>query len=126
MADKPQTSIESVIQTAIDSALKELHTVLPAVVISVNNTAHTINVQPTIKRKLDGNLVLLPVLQNVPLRHLRTSVFSITMPIKVGDHVLILCSERSIDTWITEGGIQNPFDVRKFSLNDASCSTTGL
>jgi hypothetical protein len=119
MADIPQTSIESVIREAIDSALKEVHTVLPAVVISVNNTAHTVNVQPTIKRKIAGKLVLLPVLQNVPIRHLRTSVFSITIPIKAADHVMLLCSERSIDTWLTEGDIQNPFDVRKFSLNDA-------
>ena len=84
------------------TALKDLHTCLPAVVISVNNTEHLIDAQVTIKRKLNGSLVNLPVLQNVPIRHMRTSVFSITMPIKVGDHVEVRMCERSIDTWLNE------------------------
>ena len=119
MADKSKTSLSKTIQTGIDSALKEVHTCLPAVVISVDNTNHLIDAQITIKRKINDELVLLPVLQGVPIRHLRASIFSITMPIKANDHVMILCSERSIDTWLTEGGLQNPYDVRKFSLSDA-------
>ena len=119
MTDIPQTSLSKLIKKAINASLKQVHTCLPAVIISINTTTHLIDVQVTIKRKLKGKLVLLPVLQGVPLRHLRTSIFSITIPVKVGDHVMLLCSERSIDTWLTEGGIQDPVDVRKFSLNDA-------
>ena len=73
----------------------------------------------TIKRKLADELVNLPLLVNVPIRYWRSATFSITFPIEVGDHVKVLFSERSIDTWLTEGGIQNPFDIRKFSLSDA-------
>lgn len=119
MSDLTKASLSKVVKKAIDANLLQVHTCLPAVVISIDTATHLIDAQVTIKRKLNGSLVNLPVLQGVPLRQLRTSVFSITMPIKAGDHVLILCSERSIDTWLTEGGVQDPVDVRKFSLNDA-------
>lgn len=119
MADKTKTPLEQVIQTAIDSALKEVHTCLPAVVTKVNHTDQLIDAQITLKRKLSGKLVNLPLLVNVPLRYWRSKTFSITFPIEIGDHVKIVFSERSIDTWLTAGGIQNPFDFRKFSLSDA-------
>lgn len=119
MAEKPTTPLEKVIQTAIDSALKEVHTCLPAVVTRVDYPNQLIDAQITIKRKLAGELVNLPLLVNVPIRYWRSATFSITFPIEVGDHVKILFAERSIDTWLTEGGIQNPFDIRKFSLSDA-------
>jgi len=119
MADKATTSLEKVIQTAIDSALKEIHTCLPAVVTKVNHSEQLIDAQITIQRKMNGVLVNLPLLVNVPIRYWRSKTFSITFPIEVGDHVKILFTERSIDTWLTKGGIQNPFDVRKFSLSDA-------
>ena len=118
MADK-RTQLETVIQTAIDSALKEIHTCLPAVVTKVDSANQLIDAQITLKRKMSGKLVLLPLLVNVPIRYWRSATFSITFPIEVGDHVKILISERSIDTWLTQGGIQDPFDVRKFSLSDA-------
>lgn len=119
MAEKAITQFETVIQTAIDSALKEVHTCLPAVVTKVNHATQLIDAQPTIQRKMAGKLVNLPLLVNVPIRYLRSATFSITFPIEVDDHVEIRFCERSIDTWLTEGGIQNPFDFRKFSLSDA-------
>lgn len=119
MADKATTPLEKVIQTAIDSALKEVHTCLPAVVTKVNYSEQLIDAQITIKRKMAGQLVNLPLLVNVPIRYWRSKTFSITFPIEIGDHVKIFFAERSIDTWLSEGGIQNPFDFRKFSLSDA-------
>lgn len=119
MADKTKTPLEQVIQTAIDTALKEVHTCLPAVVTRVDHSNQLIDAQITIKRKMSGKLVNLPLLVNVPLRYWKSKTFSITFPIEIGDHVKIVFAERSIDTWLTEGGIQNPFDFRKFSLSDA-------
>ena len=119
MADKATTPLEKVIQTAIDSALKEVHICLPAVVTKVNHSEQLIDAQLTIKRKMAGQLVNLPLLVNVPIRYWRSKTFSITFPIEVDDHVKIFFAERSIDTWLSEGGVQNPFDFRKFSLSDA-------
>lgn len=119
MADKSTTSLEKVIQTAIDSSLKEVHTCLPAIVTKVTPATQLIDAQITIKRKLAGVLADLPLLVNVPIRFFKSTTFSITFPIEVGDNVMIIFSERSIDTWLTEGGVQNPFDIRKHSLSDA-------
>lgn len=112
----PRLSLEKVIQTAIDSALKEVHTCLPAVVTKVSG--QTIEAQPTIQRKISGELVNIPLLVDVPLRYQKTSKFSITFPVDIGDHVMIIFSERSIDTWLLSGEIQAPGDIRKHSLSD--------
>ena len=50
MAD-PRTTLEKVIQTAIDSSLKELHTSLPGVIQSFDPVEQLADIQPTIKRK---------------------------------------------------------------------------
>lgn len=118
MAEK-RTQLETVIQTAIDSALKELHTLFPAVVTRVDNANQLIDAQITIKRKLAGELVNLPLLVNVPIRYPKSATFSITYPIEIGDHVEVRFCERSIDTWLINGSIQDPFDLRKHSLSDA-------
>jgi len=117
--DRPQTSLEKVIQIAIDTALKELHTCLPAIVTKVDMVNQLIDAQVTIQRKLGDQLINLPLLINVPIRYYKSKTFSITFPIEINDHVMIVFSERSIDNWLQNGGIQNPFDVRKHSLSDA-------
>lgn len=114
-----RANLESVIKTAIDAELKEVHTCLPAVVDKVDMSTQLVDAQITIKRKLADELVLLPLLVDVPIRYPRSNVFSITFPIEVGDHVMVIFCERSIDTWLTQGGIQDPYDIRKFHLSDA-------
>ena len=111
------TTLESVIQTAIDSALKELHTCFPAVVTRVSG--QLIDCQITIQRKLNNKNVNLPLLTNVPIRYLKTKNFSISIPIEVGDHVLVIFCERNIDNWLLNAGINAPIDTRKHHLSDA-------
>lgn len=118
MGDR-RSSLSKAIQLGIDSALKELHTCLPAEVISFNAAEQTADLQISIKRKLGGELVLLPVLKSVPIRYQRSSTFSITFPLEVGDHVMVIFCERSIDTWLEQGGIKEPSDIRKHDLSDA-------
>ena len=117
MAD-PRTTLETVIQTAIDSTMKEVHTMLPAIVQSIDTVEQTVDVQPTIKRKINGEIVDLPLLTGVPIRYPKTTDFSITWPIKTDDHVMIIFAERSIDNWLINGDLQNPGDIRKHNLSD--------
>ena len=119
MSAKTKTTLERSIQTGIDSALKELHTCLPGVVTKVTHATQLIDVQLTLKRKLAGEFQNLPLLVDVPIRYYKSATFSITFPIEVNDNVIIIFSERSIDTWLQDGGIQKPDDIRKFSLSDA-------
>lgn len=117
MAD-PREQLERVIQTGIDTTLKETHTALPAIVHSVDYDEQIIEAQPTIQVIINNEPVNLPLLVDVPLRFYKSADFSITIPIKAGDDVLIIFAERSIDTWLLTGEIQNPNDIRRHSLSD--------
>jgi hypothetical protein len=116
---KQNDLVENTIQEGIDTALKELHTCLPGVVETFYPSTQLADIQPTIKSKVNNELVNLPLLTNVPVRLLKSNKFSITFPLEANDEVLIIFAERSIDTWLTYGGIQNPFDFRKHDLSDA-------
>lgn len=115
----PRNTIETVVQTAIDSALKELHTCLPGVVQAFDPIEQLADIQPTIQRKLKGELVNLPLLVGVPVRFPKVSGFCVTMPLKEGDEVEVKFVERSIDNWLLDGGIRSANDVRMHSLSDA-------
>ena len=118
-AADPRSNLEIAIQTGIDAALKELHTSLPGEVISFDPVEQTADIQITIKRKQANELVNIPVLKDVPVRFQRVSGYTITLPVKSGDNVLVVFSERSIDTWLLNGGIQDPADKRRHSFSDA-------
>lgn len=116
---KPNDLIEATIQEGIDTALKGLHTCLPGVVSVFDAVTQLADIQPTIKSKVGDDLINLPLLTSVPVRFPKSNKFSITFPLEPDDEVLIIFCERSIDTWLTRGGIQNPFDFRKHDLSDA-------
>jgi len=114
-----RSSLESVLSVAIDTALKDVHTILPGQIISFDPVSQTANIQPELQRNIDGELVNLPVLSAVPVRFMKSGDFSITFPLKEGDEVAVYVIERSIDNWFEDGGIQSPNDTRKFDLSDA-------
>ncbi len=117
MAD-PKITLETVIDNALDKTLKEVHTMLPAIVTKVDYDTQLIECQPTIQRKLNGELVNLPILVDVPLRFFKVNIFAITAPIVEGDYVCVMFAERSIDTWLASGDVQDPQDIRRHSLSD--------
>jgi len=114
-----RASLESVISTAIDTALKEVHTILPGQIISFDPVEQLADIQPQLKRNVDGKLINLPVLSGVPIRFLKSGDFTITFPLKENDEVAVYIIERSIDNWLEDGGLQSPNDYRKFDLSDA-------
>lgn len=114
-----RSSLESVIATAIDSSLKNIHTVLPGKIIEFFASEQLADIQPTIKRNINGELVNLPILTKVPVRFLKSGDFTITFPLKKDDEVSLYFIERSIDNWLQNGDIQSPDDYRKFDLSDA-------
>ena len=119
MTADSRSSLETAIQAGIDAALKELHTCLPGEIVSFDPVEQTADIQLSIKRKQSGGLVNIPVLKEVPIRYLAGSTYTITFPLVEGDNVLVVFAERSIDTWLVNGGIQDPADIRKHSFSDA-------
>lgn len=113
-------SIAQVIIDAIEARLTEVHTSLPGKVQSYDKSTGMATIQPLIKRKFkDGDVVDLPICNQVPVAFPRTTTAWIHLPVKKGDVGLLLFSERSIDRYKNLGGSQDPKDPRKHSLSDA-------
>jgi len=114
-----KSTLESAISTAIQTQLKDVHTMLPGQIVSFDAVSQTADIQIQLQRKVGDTLVNLPVLPGVPIRFLKSKAFSISFPLTAGDEVGVYIIERSIDNWLDQGGIQSPNDTRKFDLSDA-------
>jgi len=107
-------------RSALDSRIIDLHTAMPAQIVSFNAAESTCSVKPSIKRKLaDGTVQELPVIQNVPICYPQGGGAIISFPLAVNDPVLLVFAERSLDIWWTKGGTVDPLDARKHNLSDA-------
>lgn len=111
-------TFQRVLREAIDARLKDVHVALPAKVVAVLDTQR-VHVQPLLQRQYkNGDVVDIPVIQDVPVIVPRGTDYWIKLPVAVDDTGLILFSERSIDKWLVQGGKLNPGSPRKFDLSD--------
>ena len=109
-----------VLREAIRAELVELRVALPAEVLEYDLAKQSVNVQPHFKRKYgDGTIRDMPKLFNVPVAFPRTANASIVLPIKKGDNVLLVFTDRSLDKWKQHGGTIDPEDGRIHNLSDA-------
>ena len=111
-------------QAQINSTLSDLHTSIPAIVISFNADERTVTAQPAIQRVFtDGagmtGAINLPPCVDVPVIFLSGGGYEITYPINEGDECLLMFSERCIDSWFVSGTPSPPDDYRKHDLSDA-------
>jgi hypothetical protein len=92
----------------------------PAKVLAYDFQKQIVTVQPAFKiRYLDGTIVDPPVIYGVPVLHPRAGKAVIHMPIKEGDNVFLLFSDRSIEKWATSGQLNYPEDTRTHHISDA-------
>lgn len=104
---------------AINARLLDVHTALPAEIVSYEKGKATVKI--LIKRKINGDLMEFPPITDVPVLQPRSNGGKsfISMPIKKGDTGMLTFQERSIDKWLIAGGSVDPNDTRKFDLSDA-------
>ncbi len=125
MSDESDTpSLADILLQAIENHMLDVHTAIPAVVVSYDATKQRVSVQPLIKQarrdQTDERVVdELPVITDVPVEFPGSGAFSITWPIKKGDTGMLQFCEGSIDKWKTRGGVVDPNDDRRFNLSDA-------
>ena len=113
-------TMAKVIQTAIEARLCNMHTCLPGIVTAYDSETQKATVQPEIRRQyINGDTVDLPAIQDVPIVWPRGGGAVLHFPLAVGDQVLLVFSERSVDEWKEEGGQVLPEEFRKFDLSDA-------
>lgn len=126
MSETYYPTMFEVISDTIESKLLDLHTAMPGYVEKFDAEKQMCDVQPALKRHFaNGKVEPLPVVTNVPVVYPRSAQFSMTWPLVVGDPVLLIFSERSIDRWSAQGGVVDPNDTRKHSLSDAFCIPGG-
>lgn len=117
-------SLPTVLATVLERALTRARVCLPGKVISYNAAQQSVDVQPVIRELFEDeegeNLYeTLPVIPGVPVAFPSGGGFRVTFPIQPGDHVTLIFADRSIDSWLAQGGILNPTPGRSHDLADA-------
>ncbi|MBP2167720.1 phage baseplate assembly protein gpV [Erwinia toletana] len=107
-----------------NSVFSMMRVSLPGIIQSFNAETVTCTVQPAIKGSAPDQLgntlsTELPLLLDVPVVFPRGGGCTMTFPVNKGDECLVLFSDRCIDFWWQNGGIQEPVDPRMHDLSDA-------
>lgn len=115
---------QQAMKTLSDSIFSMLRVSLPGIIESYDPIANTCTVQPAITGQVAdaaGNFksAPLPLLVDVPVVFPRGGGCTITFPVKAGDECLVVFSDRCIDFWWQNGGVQEPVDPRQHDLSDA-------
>ena len=111
----------------VQHALDKTNTAIPAFVVSYNAQKQTVDVQVPFVDYYEQagtdepQTHAWPELPDVPVIFPRGGDWSISWPLKKGDNVLLVFSQRSIDDWyITNGqGSVSPQDLRAHDISDA-------
>lgn len=106
-----------VVATRAQSEVGAIWGEMPGEVVSFDEKAQTITVQPLYRPKFSGEPVDMPQLYEVPVRFQRVGGFVITTPIKPGDKVTLRPQMRSSENYHVGEGYEAS-DARTFSLSD--------
>lgn len=123
--DPTTPTLEDVIDEAVCTRLRDLHTAIPGRVVSYDATKQTADVQPLVRYEIpdaDGAPTYeeLPVLPNVPVLWPRSGSWFLAMPLAEGDTVQLLFNERAIGHWRAgDGEVTHPGDLRLHDLSHA-------
>lgn len=118
-----QSSWQETINNAVEYHQQNMHTALPAIVVRTINSlqGQSIDVQPSLNVKMfdDSPAVERPPILNVPVVFPASSTSAITFPLNPGDPVLLIFSERGLDSWKSGNGYPTtPTDYRMFDYQD--------
>lgn len=113
---------EEALQTAMDGRQASMWTTMPGIVLKRegNNVSVQVAIQGQVQNKTSGEVTNqnLPPLINVPLVMPGGGGFGVTLPVAIGDEVLVHFASRCIDSWWQDGGVQPPMETRMHDLSD--------
>ncbi len=122
MRDPNETpELTEVIEELIEDRLMELNTQFPATVKAVNKAQGLIDVMPDFKRRYadQEKPVDPPTIRGVPWWSMRIGTLRTNFPVKVGDRVWCMCSQRALQKWKDTGALDTPGSSRIHSISDA-------
>src|SRR5690606_18355610 len=113
--------IHELVCKMLDMALDDVHTGLPARVEKFAPTTLRGEVVPLVKRRVknDGEPEPWPPILDVPFWMPKAGPFVLRLPVRRGDVVLVVVSERALDYLLVDGQPQDPRFRRRHALDDA-------
>jgi hypothetical protein len=115
-----------VIRAAIEQATGDVFVALPGKVAKYDSARQVAEVKPLLKRAVlaqDGSegLDTLPPISDVPVVFPRAGGYFLSLPVSVGDNVLLVFCDRSIDEFSQSpgGSDLDPVDFRTHDISDA-------
>jgi hypothetical protein len=126
VSDNARTpQLRAVVEEVLEDALLEaIRGALPGRVVRVDQALGQVDVQPTTPAYVvgeDGERVVepYPVVPSVPLLFQGSGPWYSSCPVAVGDFVLLVFSEQSVDKWMSSESETDSLFDRRFSLADA-------
>lgn len=116
MSDRQPTFIEA-IEVALNSVQSRMRTAIPAKVVSYRATpTPVVSVMPVVMDETGGKPARV---DEVPVVFPQGGGYTFTWPLKPGDDVMLLVSDRPIDRWQVTGSVAPKGHGRMHSLTDA-------
>ena len=113
-------TLTDVLSQSIRTQLNGMRVCLPGRIEEYSHDNAKANVKPLIKDvRLNGEVITLPVIVNVPVVFPKTKRGGITFPLERGDGVMIIFSDRSLDEWLSRGDDAPYTDSRQHNISDA-------
>ena len=120
MIPQPYIALTDVLSNHTKSVLNSLYTVIPGVIEDYDATGPSATIKLSIRRVFsDGSSLPSVPIYKVPVCFPRSQDAAISWPLRSGDSVLVLFSQRSLDDWVNGSGESAPLDPRTFDINDA-------
>lgn len=117
---KVTPTLAEVLKTAMLNFSLDLRCCMPATIVKYDYKKQVVDATPDFKNVYpDGSEVDMPTIYNIPLCFQRGDGSFISLPLKKGNKVLLIFSDRSIEKWQTSGAQNNPQDPRAHHLSDA-------
>lgn len=113
--------MKSFVEGIFEDLINEIHTIKPCVVTAVDYSKNLVDVSILTKTRIaDGVQEEFPDLSDIPLMVLSGSsgTARITLPVSVGDNVIVLMSDRSYSTLISETSGKEKMDSDEFKTHD--------
>ena len=114
--------LQELLEGSFDKNTETFYTAIPGIILTIRDDLENlyIDVQPVINdKKREGTATERPAVLNVPVQMPSSSTAALTIPLNVGDPVLLIYSMRGLDVWKRGNGRPaTPTDFRKFDKRD--------
>lgn len=113
-------SLAEILSRGTKAQLYDTRVCMPAEVLKYDYKKQSVDVQPYFKQTYeDGKTEDMAQIFSVPVAFPRANKAFVSLPLKKGDTVLLVFSDRSIDKWKSTGGKVDPQDKRMHHISDA-------